>query len=607
MCGIAGYYGTRQIDESVLGRTLERMRSRGPDASGIYKGSYQDKNCYLLHSRLSIIDCDPRSNQPFVRNGQSLVYNGEIYNYIELREKLLASGKQLTTSSDTEVLYELLVAEGPDSLKKCEGMWAFALFNEANGELLLSRDRFSEKPLFIFEDDTGIYFASEIPILQCLLREKLKINEEHLLRYLVNGYRSLYKQSGTYYQDLHELPSATTLLISPDLQKKSSRYWRPTFHPVDMSNEEAVNGFRERFFKSVEMRLRSDVPLAFCLSGGVDSSSIVSIASKVFGCDVATYSIIDNDPRYNEDVNISKVVADLKCASKKVEISFRDDFLGHLSELIRYRGIPICTISYYVHSYLSEAIAADGFKVVLSGTAADELCSGYYDHFLYYFAQTRGLKECETERTAWQKHVLPVVRNPHLQDPDLFVKNQTFRDYIYLNNDVFTALLKKPFAEKFRENAYCDDLLRNRMLNELFVESIPVILREDDYNSMKYSLENRSPFLDTELFSFCYSIPTKYIIRNGYGKPVLRDAMKGLLTEDVRTDRTKRGFNASIQSALDLGHPETQAYLLADSPIFDYLQREQIREVLSQETLSNSYSKFLFNFINAKIFLELNC
>jgi asparagine synthase (glutamine-hydrolysing) len=165
-------------------------------------------------------------------------------------------------------------------------------------------------------------------------------------------------------------------------------------------------------------------------------------------------------------------------------------------------------------------------------------------------------------------------------------------------------MLKVPFNEGFTETHYANDLLRNRMMNEMFHEVVRVILREDDLNSMRYSIENRSPFLDRNLFEWTYSIPTPYLIRNGYNKYILREAMRGILNETVRTAREKKGFNASINSIFDFNNAVHRDYFLSDSPIFDYFDREKIRTLLSKPSFPNSYKKFLFNFINAKIFLE---
>jgi asparagine synthase (glutamine-hydrolysing) len=200
--------------------------------------------------------------------------------------------------------------------------------------------------------------------------------------------------------------------------------------------------------------------------------------------------------------------------------------------------------------------------------------------------------------------VLPIVRNPHLRDPELFVRDPQFREHIYMDADGFAAYLTAPWAEGFAEERFATRLLRNRMLNELFRETIPVILHEDDLNAMYWSIENRSPFLDRDLFEFCQSIPTRHLVRDGRAKAVLRDAMRGLVPQALLDNRRKVGFNAPIFDFLDVRDPAVRREVLAESPVFDLIRREKIEALIARPDLPNSESKFLFYFLNAKLFLE---
>ena len=264
MCGIAGYFGPQQLQQHNILTCLELMARRGPDFAA-YKQwtNNHGNNVLLLHSRLSIIDLDPRANQPFNINEKWIALNGELYNYVERREELESSGHTFTTTSDTEVLLRAIDHYGWDILDQCEGMWAFAVYDEKSGSLSLCRDRFGEKPLFIYRDETGLYFASEVKFIVALLGHNLKVNTDHLCRYLINGYRSLYKSKNTFFQGLTELPPATLLSIAQDGSEECKIYWHLSFNPDDhMTYEDAVTGVRERLIRSVEMRLRSD-----CTSG----------------------------------------------------------------------------------------------------------------------------------------------------------------------------------------------------------------------------------------------------------------------------------------------------------------------------------------------------
>jgi asparagine synthase (glutamine-hydrolysing) len=280
-------------------------------------------------------------------------------------------------------------------------------------------------------------------------------------------------------------------------------------------------------------------------------------------------------------------------------------FLPRIRELIRYHDAPVITITYYAHWLLIESIASHGYRISISGTAADELFTGYYDHHSAYLYEIRNEGKLFQEALAnWKTHIQPIVRNPVLQDPRVFIKNDQERGHIYLDADKFAGFLKRVFDEPFTEARYCEGLLRNRMLNEMFHESVPVILHEDDLNSMYYSVENRSPFLDRKLFEFCYSIPTRHLIGDGFNKKILRDAMKGILPDKIMTTRRKVGFNAPIYAFLDVHDEEVRSYLLDDGPVFDHVKREKVEEVISRGELPNSESKFLFYFLCTKLFLE---
>jgi len=184
--------------------------------------------------------------------------------------------------------------------------------------------------------------------------------------------------------------------------------------------------------------------------------------------------------------------------------------------------------------------------------------------------------------------------------------DRMYRHLVRTVRSRFPQYLTQPFAEAFHEERYTQSLLRNRMMNEMFHEAVRVILHEDDLNAMFYSIENRSPFLDRELFDFCYTIPSRHLIRDGFNKVVLRDAVRGITPDCVLDRRTKVGFNAPVESFLDADDPQVQAALLEDSPVFDIIRRDKIEQLLAKRDLPNSESKFLFYFVNTKLFLEEN-
>ena len=606
MCGIAGYFGPNPPNEQRLRDAGNTLLHRGPDGSGVYRRVGEAGNGVgLVHRRLAIIDLDPRSNQPFRLGGGVLVYNGEIYNYIEIRRELQRLGINFRTTGDTEVLAAALLQWGVDCLDKLEGMWAFAWYTESDGSLLLSRDRFGEKPLYLWRRDRALYFGSEVKALAALAGEWPQANQNHLLRYLVNGYKSLYKTKETFFVGIQELAAGCCLTINFDGLETYRRYWQP--QPVvdqNMSYIDAVAMTRDALIDSVRIRMRADVPLAFCMSGGVDSNSLISIAHRRLGCDVHGFTIMNTDARYEEGDLVDGAVADLGIQHTKIYPE-KIGFLDNLKKLVQSHDAPVSTISYYVHWLLMQAVAERGYKVTISGTGADELFTGYYDHHnLFLYELSNDPTAHAAAKTAWQNHLSGVVRNPYLKDPDLYIKNPGMRDHIYLGNEEFSSWLHVPWREPFTEQAYVPGLLRNRMMNELFAEAVPVILHEDDHNAMHFSMENRSPFLDRKLFDIAYSIPVQHLIKDGHAKAVLRDAMKGMVPDAVLNSRRKVGFNAPIGDLIDLHQNKVREYILDDGPIFEIMKKSAVESLLNKESLTNSESKFMFYFLNAKMFTE---
>ncbi|MDD1673298.1 MAG: asparagine synthase C-terminal domain-containing protein, partial [Methanomicrobiales archaeon] len=340
------------------------------------------------------------------------------------------------------------------------------------------------------------------------------------------------------------------------------------------------------------------------MSGGVDSNSLIAIAKRIFGYDVHGFTIYNTDERYDEREIVEHSVKELGIKHTPIPVS-TGDFLNKLRVLVRQHDAPVYTITWYAHWLLMESIAAHGYRVSVSGTAGDELFSGYYDHHLMYLGEVKSDPALhETAKLAWNNHIKPIIRNPHLRDPDLFIRNHGFREHLRLNSDEFRTYLKVDWSEPFIEEEYTGNLLRNRMMNELFHETTPVVLHEDDINSMYFSIENRSPFLDRDLFEFCNRIPSRHLIRDGMAKAILRDAVRGIVPDRVIDERRKVGFNVPIFSFLDVKDPEVRREVLRPSPIYDHVKREKIETLINKSYLENHESLFLFYFLCAKLFLE---
>ena len=603
MCGIAGSYGLDKPSDIAVSATLSLMYNRGPDSNGYYCSRLNDKSLSLLHTRLSIIDCNDRAKQPMEKSGCVLVFNGEIYNYLEIRSELNKYGYVFNTESDTEVLLNAYLEWGIECVHKLEGMWAFAIADSRNGSLYLCRDRFGEKPLFYTAINSTLYFASQARYIASLSNTRLSLNLSQVQRYLVNGYRSLYKTKETFYENVFEVPAASTIYIDAKLNIEEDRYWLLKYTPVPISIREAEKEIKGLLSKSLNIRLRSDVPIAFCLSGGIDSSVLAALSVSELNQDIHTFSIIDRDERYNELENIELTIDYLQCKHHLIKTE-ESGFIERMKVLVKHHDAPVPTISYYVHNLLSESIKKMGYSVAISGTGADEVFTGYYDHYSFWLAYMSGRKDFYLVLEEWRQSYGKFVNNPLLKDPFTFVKDPARRDHLYQNQEIFELFLTNKVNESFEEYNYTDNLLHNRMMNELFHEVVPVILRADDSNSMMWSIENRSPYLDKSLVEFMYTVPNENLIVNGYVKWLLRSVGKEILPDQVIYDKRKRGFNASIDSLLDRTNPDTREFILQDSPIYEIVNKIKINELIDNDLTDNSFSKFMFSFISAKLFLE---
>ena len=606
MCGIFGFIGKNHPNKTNINFASKLLRHRGPDAEGIYEKKFQKKSVLLGHRRLSIIDLKKRSNQPFYFSNSFLIFNGEIYNFEFIRKELISLGHKFITKSDTEVLSHALREWNMNALKKIEGMWSFAWFDDLKKKLYLSRDRFGEKPLYLYKNTDNFYFSSEINSLIKLSNISPSINLKHLSNFMVNGYKSLYKKRSTFFNSISEVEKGSFFEIDLKNNIKKKYYWQKKIpQNLNLKYEDCVDITKNLLIKSVGKQLKSDVPLAFCMSGGVDSNCLISIAKKIFNYDVHGFTINNPDKRYRENNLIDKSINNLKIKHTYVDLD-KSNFLLNLKKNIIHNNSPIYTLAHYLHYQLTKEMHKQGYKVSISGIGADELFTGYYDHHLFYLKQIKSNKILFNQSLKnWKKEIFKIVRNPFLKDPKNFLENKNYGRHIYLNSHKF----KKYFfstndIEKFSHKKIFKDILRNRMYNEIFYETIPVMLHEEDMNSMQFSIENRSPFLDKNLFEFAYSIPTEFLIRKAYAKSVLRDSMRNIVDQNVLSSVKKVGFNTSILDLINLNDKEVIAYILDDTKIFEIVKKEKIEKLLKSKHLLNSYSKFLFNFINAKIFLE---
>ena len=605
MCGIAGYFGRKKILNSTIKSCLRLMKNRGPDSQNFYKLE-KEKNVYLLHSRLSIIDLNNRSNQPFQNQDLVLIFNGEIYNYKELKEKIKKKYKFIT-QSDTEVIIAYYKIFGTKCFDFFEGMWSIVIFNKRTNEIILSRDRFGEKPLYTFKTQHGIFFGSEIKYIKNLSKLKFNINLNKINEYLQLGYKSVFKNNQSFFKNIYSLKQGTYL--KTNLKRTISKnYWPVYKKKLSKSNlTELIKIHKKNFFESLKIRLRSDVPIALCLSGGIDSATLAGVSKIKFKKKIEAFSIIDDeDERYNEINNIKKITKFLKIKSNYVKIKNKLDF-QRLRRQINYHESPIFTITNYLQNFLAENISKKKYKVVLSGSGADEIYSGYYDHQLMYLYEVRNNKKMFLKHlNSWKKNILPKIRNKYFKDPFLFIKNKNERSYIYDHNKELKKFFINPKKYKFQEKNYNKSLLKNRMINETFHENVPIFTHSEDLNFMQYSIENRSPYLSRTLFELSLKTPSKYIMHEGYTKYILRKISNNFIPNYIKNDKQKKGFNASIHSLINLKSKRFKNFLNKKSEIFKIVNKNKILGEINKGNKENYFSKFVFSFISAKIFLELN-
>ncbi|HAE04144.1 MAG TPA: asparagine synthase (glutamine-hydrolyzing), partial [Rhodospirillaceae bacterium] len=605
MCGIAGRLATSPLSPDRRAVAMSRMTQRGPDGNGAFDTRRPDGQFLdLLHSRLSIIDLNTRSDQPFRKDGWVLIYNGEIYNYPELRAQLQQKGHRFQTSGDTEVLLEAWRAWGLGALDRMVGMFAFAIYQEVTGTLTLARDRFGEKPLYLWDrGPDGLFFASEIKVLTALAGAVPALDGLHMQRYLVNGYKGLMKDHRTFFAEVREVPAAHALVIDAGEAPVLQRYWQLTYQPQDISAKQAQEAVDTALETAIARTLRADVPIAVRLSGGIDSNVIAGMAHHRLGLDITCFSIIEEDWRYDESAMIAEGLKGLGVPNHQISIP-RDGFLDRLRDMIAYFDGPPLTISYYLHYLVSQKIHDEGFKLSLGGTGADEVFSGYYDHYLFWLAEMQERPDFEDLIAGWRGSYGQFVRNPFLQNPRAFIQQPDNRDHIFLGAEGFSEFLTHPFSEPHQEEGFCTAILRNRMMNELVRETVPVMLHDDDLAGMRWSVENRAPYLDKDLVECLFSLPSQHLIQQNLPKYLLRQAGRGMVPNVILNNPRKQGINAPVTSFVDFTDPALKETLLADSPFFDYVDRDRFAAFLGSDIARNSDSKFLFSLLAARLFVD---
>ena len=603
MCGISGIITKREIRQKTIKSVLNLMKNRGPDYQKFEKLRFNNCNFYIFSSRLKIIDLSDRSNMPFKKNEVILIFNGEIYNYLELKKILKSKGCKFKTTSDTEVLLEAYKVYGLNFTDYIEGMWSCCFYDKNKERIILSRDRFGEKPLYYQRKNNEFIFGSEINYIKELCDNNIQIDYRKIETFLECGHKSIYKNKDFFFKDIKILDSGSHLIINDIQTIRNHKYWKFNHKfNKNISEKEIINETRRLLIKSVKTKTRSDVHISFCLGGGIDSPGLLSIIKKELNIKIKTFSIINKDKRYDERKIIDKINKHYECDHEYIYPTNKN-FLDNLINLIQYHSKPLSTISSYIYSLLMKSINRSNFKVTLTGNVADEIFAGYYDHTLLHLNEVSKEVNFLSYLNDWKKNIQKNILNRDFKNPYLFIENKDFRKHVFDKSDILKKILIKNKKNNFFEKKYSNNLMSNRMLNEIFHETTPVILLDADHNSMKYSIENRNPYVDKEIFNFLFSIPRKKLINKGYNKFILRQALDGYLDDSIRLRREKIGFNSNIFNFLN--KENTDFLLNQKSEIYKIVNFQKFKNLVISKKKDNYISKFIFNVLNAKIFLEL--
>jgi asparagine synthase (glutamine-hydrolysing) len=601
MCGICGIvsFSKEEVPELKIRNMMSIMKHRGPDD----EGTFISGNIGLGFVRLSIIDLSPAGHQPMSSpdNRYVIVFNGEIYNFIELREELINLGHMFRTSTDTEVLLESYIEWGEDCLDHFNGMWAFVIYDRQVGNLFAARDRFGVKPFYYVQTDEFLAFASEIPPLLQLLPGKPTPDFQSIYDYLV--FNRTDHTERTFFKQVKKLQHGHSLSLPvcyPPLGGMGGRtsggpggclikkwYDLPSHVSLSKGITDPAE-FRELLSSSIALRLRSDVPVGVCLSGGLDSSSIVSILIKKFSLEkVKSFSAVySGGQRCDESKFIEKI--DYESLEKYFISPSAESFLNDLDDFITSHAEPIPGTSPYAQFQVMK-LAKGNVVVTLDGQGADEELAGYHYFFGVYFKQL-------LRKGQLFSFVNELFSYLKLQRSTLGLKSLIFfmvpawlKTFIRQKEKKF---LRKEFLKRFNSSKIiAEGLYDSRSVSEALLDhfeyKLEHLLKWEDRNSMRFSIEARVPFLDFRLVEKILATETSEIIGRGTTKLILRDAMKGLLPEEIRLRNDKIGFETPQDEWFRKA--EWQVFILGtlNSPSF------RVRNIIDQDIALRLYKEHL--------------
>jgi asparagine synthase (glutamine-hydrolysing) len=560
MCGIAAIIslktgqGISPESERQCLRMAEAMRYRGPNAVGSYLHAPLGA---LGHARLSIIDLSDSANQPFVSStGRSVIaFNGEIYNYLELREELEREHRYpFRTKSDTEVLLAAYEIWGESCVSRFNGMWAFVIFDLAQQTVFCSRDRFGVKPFLYAKQSDRLIIASEAKAILEIAPEFRKPNFTALslvLRASIGG-----QNYETCFEGINRLPPAHNLSIF-DGKIKTNRYWDyPCEGQSSLDESSAVDQFRALLTDSIKLRMRSDAPIGLTLSGGLDSSAITRIASENSSKVLKAYTAGYNHPNYQEDETALASIVASRCNVELVHINTTaDDILPGIQKLVFHLESPHAATPIISYLKIMER-AKEDVDVLIEGQGADELLGGYTDSIAYpvlrellsrgdFSGISRTLRLGLSGKFGQPGlSFAAMLLRTSLRVPGLHYAYRTRRG----DEAVYTGELRSETADNWQTRSFpviSGNHLRSALKSQH--ENVLVnLLQYGDAIPMAYSIEGRLPFMDYRLVEFAYQLPSDLLFRNGHTKYIVRRAMTDQLPAEVVWNKQKRGFDAPI-------------------------------------------------------------
>ncbi len=571
MCGIAGIYSKFKIDKVQVVRMTDAIAHRGPDGAGLWMNDAG--NLGLGHRRLSIIDLSDNATQPMhYQDRYVITFNGEIYNYLELKKELIADGFSFNSSSDTEVLIALYAKYKERCLEKLDGMFAFVIYDKQEKKLFGGRDRFGEKPFYYHLDDNkNFVFASELKALFAYGISKT-VNREMLANFLLSNYAISNPQSleQTFYEKIYKLPAASYFTIDDNFNLGIKNYWSIDINATNdkINFNEACEEFRFLFNTSVMNRMRSDVPIGSSLSGGLDSSSIVSTISHQHinhTINQNTFSARFANFEKDEGKYIQYILDQTKCHS---HFTWPDGegFERDFNDLLYFQDEPFPSASIYAQYCVMKKAKEQGVIVLLDGQGADEILAGYEYYLQTYLNQLSfsNSNQLQTEynyiSSQHQNYNFVLPTQSQLADPRISLKDLvkgSLRPIYKLVNpnkykhlstvDSKLSLLTADFLERLGTEwkykyLYNHENVKNHLWYSVKQHNLEDLLRFSDRNAMAHSREVRLPFLNANLVEFIFTLPIEFLIQKGWTKYILRASMESILPSEIAWRKDKIGY-----------------------------------------------------------------